>query len=319
MKTVLHYLKALPHELHVGRNETWRIVVGFSAIMFFYAFALAALLAIIAFIEPFFPEISSLQGLLTDERGTSRAFAVLTLVSFCAFFPAVHFVAKWLHHRHFWSLFGRDRRQFLRDLMFSLGLSGFILACAGGLSFLVPQSVGPGERELVLQMPVAQWLLHAPLALLFLVPQVVAEELVFRGYLLQHLQERYRSPWIWLVLPSVLFALLHYDSEIGFANVYQIIAITFIGVLLSLMTLKTGNLGAAIGLHYVNNAFVMVLMANEDFMSGFALWNRKLDLALIADNAGFFMLDGIALLIFAGLWWRYSAGRTIHSNMSRDR
>nr|WP_275116165.1 CPBP family intramembrane glutamic endopeptidase [Aliiroseovarius subalbicans] len=134
--------------------------------------------------------------------------------------------------------------------------------------------------------------------------QTLAEELVFRGYLLQQLRARFRSIWIWAVLPSFLFGALHFDPLTYGVNAYfYVLNTTVAGVLACLITIRTGNLGAAAGLHFANNMLVMIMgVAGE--LGGFTL------LAMTVNPMSGYMTwsilsqTGLSLVIFA-LWWRW--------------
>ena len=101
-----------------------------------------------------------------------------------------------------------------------------------------------------------------------LVPlQAAAEELVFRGALMQALGAWFsgasdrtafgralRSPWLPILLPSVGFALMHiYD-------VWGLLAVGLMGAVCAWLTWRTGGLEAAISIHVVNNLVVFMLM-----------------------------------------------------------
>ncbi len=137
---------------------------------------------------------------------------------------------------------------------------------------------------IIIAPPTAQigffdWLKWMPLALPMLLLQTSAEEIFFRGYLLQQLAARFSSRWIWMVLPSVLFGLGHYDSaELG-DNAWLAVADTaIIGIVAADMTARTGTLGPAMAFHFINNFFAMFLMSVEGSMSGLALYAAPFDL-----------------------------------------
>jgi membrane protease YdiL (CAAX protease family) len=75
----------------------------------------------------------------------------------------------------------------------------------------------------------------------------VAEEVLVRGYILTNLQEK-MSPFLALVVSSLFFGSLHlgnhHFSWIGFAT------ISLSGFLMGLLTLKTGSVSTAVGLHW---------------------------------------------------------------------
>lgn len=111
-----------------------------------------------------------------------------------------------------------------------------------------------------------------PLALPALLIQTGAEELIFRGYLQSQLAARFRSPVIWMVLPSALFAVLHFDSTAG-ANAWAIVGVTFLfGLVAADLTARSGSLGPAIALHMGNNISSVLFVGLPGNLSGLALF-----------------------------------------------
>ncbi|MEV0387692.1 type II CAAX endopeptidase family protein [Nonomuraea sp. NPDC050643] len=86
------------------------------------------------------------------------------------------------------------------------------------------------------------------IVIVLLVPfQAAAEEYVFRGWFVQAVGAHVRNP-IWSILiGSALFASLHGYSWAGLVDVF-----TF-GAVMAWLTVRTGGLEAAIGLHVMNN------------------------------------------------------------------
>ncbi|MGJ8622087.1 MAG: CPBP family intramembrane glutamic endopeptidase [Yoonia sp.] len=122
---------------------------------------------------------------------------------------------------------------------------------------------------------IATWfLVYIPLTLAVLLVQVGTEELFFRGYLQQQFAVLSNSRLVWMGVPSVLFGALHYFNAEGFTDgmLWAIWAMA-LGVACADLTARTGNLGAAIGLHMANNAFALLLVAIDGWpASGLALF-----------------------------------------------
>jgi hypothetical protein len=143
-------------------------------------------------------------------------------------------------------------------------------------------------------LPFLTWLVWLPSSLVLIVLLTSSEELVFRGYLQQQLAARFSSRWIWWLLPSLLFGLAHYEPESFGPNAWLVVADTALfGLIAADITARTGNLGGAIGLHFVNNAMAFLFLAPKDDISGPALNISKfgvsdyeeMRVALIADMA----------------------------------
>ncbi|MFJ8593179.1 lysostaphin resistance A-like protein [Streptomyces sp. NPDC093598] len=91
--------------------------------------------------------------------------------------------------------------------------------------------------------------LAALAVLAVLVPlQAAAEEYVFRGWLIQAVGAFLRSPWLVVVPQAVLFAAAH-----GWGTRWGFLGLLVNGLVMGLLTIRTGGLEAAIALHVLNN------------------------------------------------------------------
>ena len=86
--------------------------------------------------------------------------------------------------------------------------------------------------------------------------------------------------WLSIALPSLTFGLLHYSPATYGQNAFLVVAATTaLGILLCKVTLRTGNLSAALGIHFANNLTVMFLLGIDGNMNGMALFSTKADLS----------------------------------------
>lgn len=172
-----------------------------------------------------------------------------------------------LHGRGFWSLVGGRRAAWakLTQVFWAVGLVLLLIE-------LVPPAALVDDT--VVMRDLGAWVLLLPVGLLALLVQVGTEELFFRGYLQQQLACLSQSRWVWMVFPSVLFGVLHYANGYGPADgVIWAVWAGLLGLACADLTARTGNLGAAIGLHLANNAFALLLYAVADWpASGLALF-----------------------------------------------
>jgi len=193
-----------------------------------------------------------------------------TLAQFASFgVAAAGFIVllQLLHGRGFWSLIGpvaAAKRDLTRVALF-VGFWLFVLE-------VLPPWI---ERSDLAQVrDLGTWLSLLPFALVVLVIQVGTEEIFFRGYLQQQFACLSSSRLAWMVLPSLLFGGLHFWNGNGVAEgVIWAIWATALGIACADLTARTGNLGAAVGLHLANNAFALLIVAVEGWpASGLALF-----------------------------------------------
>lgn len=79
----------------------------------------------------------------------------------------------------------------------------------------------------------------------------ISEELLFRGYFYHSLRNRY-SMWSSVLVASLLFGCIHYD-------LFRLLPLTFTGICLNLVAIRSGSLWGAIVMHGVWN-FMMTLV-----------------------------------------------------------
>ncbi|MCE8439860.1 CPBP family intramembrane glutamic endopeptidase [Rhodovulum sulfidophilum] len=144
---------------------------------------------------------------------------------------------------------------------------------AVALLYLVLWVVLPSGPEKLAHRPLGAWLALLPLALPALAIQTFAEEMLFRGYLQQQLAARFRSPLLWIGMPALMFALAHYSPGAAGDNALPaaLWAAAF-SVAASDLTARSGTLGAAVALHFVNNAMAVLIVALPGPVSGLALY-----------------------------------------------
>ena len=170
---------------------------------------------------------------------------------------------------------------------FLLGVAPFIVLTPILLLFW-PDSVRAG-------LPVAQVAaLLVPVAVLVFL-QATAEELVFRGYLLQQLAWRFPHWIVWAVLPSLVFGLGHYDPE-GPLGFYWVASAFFAGLIFCALVWRSGSLWPAIGCHFGINVLGLTVLGMEGIATGTQLW--ILDVSNVAPVAAVDCLSSLVLLIF---------------------
>lgn len=241
----------------MARPELWRI--GVMLIWFEVAFWLAPVLVAVllpgeALRNAYFDGVTAF--------GTLAQFATFGVVT-------ILFVMmlRRVHDRGFWSMIGPADLAVVELIR---------VAGAVGLVLLVIEIFPPWYDigEVAETRNIIRWLAFLPLAFVALVIQVGTEELYFRGYLQQQFACLSSRRWVWMGVPSALFGAAHYFNGIGPADgvLWGLWAMA-LGLACADLTARTGNIGAAIGLHLANNAFALLLYGMESWpSSGLALF-----------------------------------------------
>jgi membrane protease YdiL (CAAX protease family) len=139
-------------------------------------------------------------------------------------------------------------------------LAGFVIWLAIGLGgLLLLELVNPGVVRWTFN-PVGA-LPYIVVALLLLPIQTTAEELFFRGWLLQWSDNGRRRRWVLATLNGVLFALPHLaNPEVAGEDLIRIIGYVAIGFGWAWVTLRDRTLELAIGAHAANNISAALLV-----------------------------------------------------------
>ncbi|PYG29233.1 CPBP family intramembrane glutamic endopeptidase [Pelagimonas varians] len=201
------------------------------------------------------------------ERGETAFGTLAILILMGGMAAGVLVAVELVHKRSFFGLFG------------PLGpmLEQFrcvTRAIAGLMALFVVVTLLIDRQGVVAGMPLGTWLMFLPLTLLGLLIQVAAEELVFRGYFQSQLAARFQSPLVWLVVPSAIFALLHYHPEALGGNAWLAVGWAFaFGLAAADLTARTGTLGPALAMHLVNNFVALGLLSIQGELSGLSLWH----------------------------------------------
>ena len=148
-----------------------------------------------------------------------------------------------------------------------------------------------------------------PLSLGVVFIQISAEEIFFRGYLQQQLAARFQSPLVWMVLPSVLFAMGHYQpAEAGENAVMIVVWAGVFGLLMADLTARSGTIGPALAVHFVNNVTALLITSLPDSLGGLALWHAPFGMEDTAELRAWMPVD-FALMIVSWLAARLALRR----------
>ncbi len=226
------------------------------------------------------------------ENATSPVGVLINLFIFAMLIIALAVTLRVVHKRRFLSLVGAlgpATRQFRRALVAMLVLYVVIMMLP------LPESMEPEPN-----LAFGTWLKFLPLALVGLFIQVFAEEVVFRGYLQSQLAARFASPLIWIGLPSIGFALLHFDPASFGTNAWAVVlwAGAF-GIAAGDLTARFGTLGPATALHFINNFGAILITAPQGQFDGLALYSYPFS---VEDGAAFWAFMPIDMMILACGW-----------------
>ena len=197
-------------------------------------------------------------------KALSPTGALLLMLSFAGMALGPMLAAKLLHKRRFLSVIG-PLRVAARDFAVTAVIVALIMA--------VSVSIWSVSFDAVPNIPPQMWFSFLPLAVVGILLQTGAEEVLFRGYLAQQMAARFAQPWVWMTVTAIAFGALHYQPEVAPASRWLVVGwATLFGFAAADLTRVSGSIGAAWGFHFSNNALAVLVLATDGTIPGLALY-----------------------------------------------
>jgi len=276
-----------------ARSGFWRVILGLVLIVAGWLVWTVVVMA--GFVlwrigsgDPVPVALEALRAFVTSKSPDSVMFQLAT---FAGIWPATWVTLRLLHRQKLGTLISPEGRMRWGEFAGGAGIAvGFwVVTITIGVAV-----VGAPMRT---ELPLGTWAAaFLPLAVLVFL-QASAEELVFRGYLLQQLYLRWRNPVLWAALPGFLFGAAHYSNGAALGAGLHYVAVTVLfGLAAAALVWRTGSLAAAMGLHTALNIFSLSGIGLENVIEGTQLYVYDGSLArvlLAADG-----ISTLAILIF---------------------
>lgn len=254
-----------------GRNEWWRYLAGFLLTVFVFLLGSTIVgFLFVLYIETDNNPATALLNLSELSPGQNPISGVSSTVIFAVnnlgflfFFAGIVLTIRGLHARSLRSLITPARQ--INWLRIFQGFSIFFLICAVEIAI----SYGLAPQSFTLAFDLTSFLGFLPVIFLLTPIQTTAEELLFRGYLLQGIGSRMGRPAS-IVLSSILFMLLHANNPEVFtqasssAKVGAFLYFFIVGAFLCWITLKDRTLELALGAHAANNMATFLLITSPN-------------------------------------------------------
>jgi len=130
-----------------------------------------------------------------------------------------------------------------------LGLVAFILF---GISNVVIQTIGLELNQEVGELFASQTFI---VLLLISLRAAVVEEVLYRGYAFERINELTKSKWIAALVPVIIFMLMHLSWGVG-----HLVFVFFAGGLFMLVYISKRNLGLVMIAHFVTDVIAMLVL-----------------------------------------------------------
>ncbi|MBX2842300.1 MAG: CPBP family intramembrane metalloprotease [Flammeovirgaceae bacterium] len=233
------------------KNEWWRYLLT----LFFLVFAI--------FLWQLFAEFSLITKIEFDDKNPvgKNIFFLLATFPFAIGFLALLFAFKIIHQKPLLGIIN-DFQKFRWKHFFK----GF------GLWFLISLMIIQSNfiffpDGFMFNFQGSHFFLMVLISLIFIPIQAGFEELIFRGYLLQGLNQIANNKWVAMILTTLLFAAVHASNpEVkAFGEFFAMGQYLFMGLLFGYVTIKDKGLEIAWGAHAANNICLSLFITNESF------------------------------------------------------
>ena len=228
----------------LGKNNWWRYVLGVVLI-------LGTPVALAIIVDMLYADIGyrifGLNNVIITfvEVGGFNAFLII----------GVLLAVRVIHSRPFLTLITPHQFVDWKKFAKSFGLFFGLVA----LVTLVDYLLNPSTYEYRLKPE--QFLVFAPIALILTPIQTTAEELLFRGYLLQTMALLTRNRAVLVLASGVLFMLPHLANPEMTAGFWPMAFYYFlVGGILTIITLRSNSLEMAMGIHAAINLFAVLIV-----------------------------------------------------------
>jgi uncharacterized protein len=282
----LDYLSIAPH----GKNQWWRYVFGMFLILFFWVIVGNIFSVMMAF---FFVGDIRMASVMTLFNSRSIGTFVVNNITFIFWFLGTVLAVRGIHRRSAWGLVSAEQRINWPRLSYGFAVWFVILMITAFISLWM----NPGEYKF--DFDVNKWPLAFLLVMILTPIQTSAEEIFFRGYLLQGMGLITRQPLVLIFINGLLFMLPHLGNP-EVANGFFWVASQYfaIGVFLAFITLQDNRLELALGVHAANNITHIFFTTTDSALGTPALWTAKPSPAGFMDIAIVLISISIAYYLF---------------------
>jgi len=241
------------------RIKRWRFWVGTLTIVFAWA-VLGTILSLVAL--PFTGvDVVSLfvEG---DLFGAfpGWGFMVFALVSFIPLLVGTILAYRFILGRPASQLFAVSVPFRMRRVWWGF-FSWLVVMLGPSIALLV---IFPAENGYEWNFQAAAFIPFAVITLLLIPVQTTAEEVFFRGWLMQWFSQRFSSIWILSALSGIAFALPHMANPEALSQpVLAFVTYASVGFVLGWVTVRDRSLEIAIGAHAAHNLFLSLVAGYE--------------------------------------------------------
>ena len=243
-----------------GKNEWWRY--GLTMALIFIGVQFAAIpLSLAAFIELDYNWVDFQEGASDNFMSVgmdNNLYLFLMIFTFIAAICVLYLCVKYLQRKHFKDIITARKSVDWKRVIFAFLLWGTISA------IVIVVQIALYPDDFVWNFKPIPFFVLLLVSFIFLPFQTSAEELVFRGYLMQAFGILSGNRWFPLLITSIIFGSLHFmNPEVEKMGNITMIFYIGTGLLYGITTLMDDGLELSIGLHASNNVIAAFLVTTD--------------------------------------------------------
>ncbi len=205
-------------------------------------------------------DMSAINVLDFEAIGVSKNLALfLLMISPVVSLVLTIVMIKMIHNRSFSETVNGTNKIRIGRCLEGIAVWGIILVLYIAVDYLID------KENYILQFDLGKFIPLLLISLIMIPLQTTSEELLFRGYLTQGVAVWTRSRWMAILIPSLIFGLIHAANpevkEFGFwLAMPQYI---FFGLLFGFVAVMDDGIELSMGMHAVNNVFLSLFVTNK--------------------------------------------------------
>ncbi len=244
----------------LGKNQFWRYLLGFLLIALMWQLVGSVpLVALVLKVTADGDDATFFDPATVHFAGVDPLISYLAIsFTFVSLLLGIYLTIRFLHQRPFLTLITPASRMNWSRFFQAFGVYFGLLMLFSLLTFAM------SEESLNVTFDASKFFLFLPFALLLTPLQACAEELLFRGYIMQALGRIMSNRGVIALLSSVLFMLPHLmNPEVAIDPVLMPLNYILLGLFLAIITLRDNRLELAMGAHSANNLYAFVFVNYE--------------------------------------------------------
>jgi hypothetical protein len=245
-----------------SRPRLWRWILGTFIILISWL-ALGAILTAV-FAGLFGLDLLALASTNKESLAIVRGYepwqaASAVLVSFIPLLVIPILLHRYLLKQPLRNLFTRSNRNFSQEVLLGAAVMSLLLLASGLPDFIFNNS------SYAWSFDAAKFIPYLLVAFTLIPIQTTAEEVFYRGWIQQRLENGRRSIWLVSILGGLLFALPHMGNpEVSGNLILPILGYGASGFMFTWVTMRDQSMGLAVGAHAANNILAGLFVSSSD-------------------------------------------------------